>query len=834
MTTDTFALLMDGSTVEIRPAGPRDADAVREMHAALSPENAYLRFFSLSKLNAEREAQRVCRAPGPDHAVLLAWLDGELAGVASYELIPMKGEGAGGGTAEIAFAVPDRWHGRGIATLLLEHLVSIARQRRVEVFTAEILTENRAMLAVFASAGLQVERSYADGDVRLTFPLPGDEASHRLDTYLDSVAARESHADVASLRHLLAPRSVAVIGAGGRGSPGREILHNIVTGGFGGQVYPVSPHTRCMEGLGCLPSVADLPEHVDLAVIAVPAGAVPGVAAECGRRGVRSLLVVTSGLGAAGADLLAICRRYGMRLAGPHAFGVAVPRAGLDATLGASFPLAGAAGVVVQSGGVGVSLLEHLSQLGIGVSSFAAVGDKYDVSSNDLLTWWEADGQTRLAVLYVESFGSPRKFARTARRVGQQMPVLTVIGGRSAAGQLAAAAHTAAAAIPLATQEGLFAQAGIVATRSLGELIEAAALLATQPLPAGHRVAIVSNAGGPAVLAADACADHGLRVAALSGATRHRLRRLLPDGATVTGPVDMTPAAGVDAFRSCLEQVAADDGVDAVLAVVVPTAFADLTGALRAVHLAKPLAVALLDQVATVQVMPSCGGKPAPADGGEPGAAQVPWGIPSYAFPEAAACALGHAARYRDWRDREQGEVPEFGDVRGEEARALVEAFLAEHPAGGWLPAADTGDLLSCYGIGLAGQRPAGVEVRVRVTQEPVFGPVVTFGSGGNTAGVPGEDAARLTPLTDTDAASLIHASQAAPLLLGEQDGPAVDTTALADVLLRVSRLADDLPEVAELDLNPVIARPDGATAAAAHIRVSHAHPQDPFLRQLR
>ncbi|HEV2451016.1 MAG TPA: GNAT family N-acetyltransferase, partial [Streptosporangiaceae bacterium] len=450
MTTATFALLIDGSTIEIRPATPEDFEAVRAMHAALSPENAYLRFFSLSPLNADREARRVCRAPGPDHAALLAWLGDELAGVASYEPIP------GPAVAEIAFAVPDHLHGRGIATLLLEHLVSIARQRGLRAFTAETLTENTAMLAVFANAGLPVQRKFADGDMQLTFPLPCDEADQRLDRYLDAVAARESRADVASLCHLLRPGSIAVIGASRRrGSPGREILHNIVTGGFAGPVYPVNPRGRSMEGLHCLPSVADLPEHVDMAVIAVPAPAVPAVADACGRRGVRSLVVITSGLGAEGADLLAICRRYGMRLVGPNCFGIAVPGLGLDATFGADRPLPGRAGLVVQSGGVGVSFLAHLSRLGIGVSSFVSAGDKYDVSSNDLLTWWEQDGQTALAVLYVESFGSPRKFARTARRVGQMMPVLTVVSGRSVAGQRAAASHTAAAGTPLATQEAL-------------------------------------------------------------------------------------------------------------------------------------------------------------------------------------------------------------------------------------------------------------------------------------------------------------------------------------------------------------------------------------------
>jgi predicted CoA-binding protein/GNAT superfamily N-acetyltransferase len=390
----TYALLTDGSTVEIRLAGPGDAEAVRAMHAAMSPENLYLRFFSMSLYNAEREAQRVSREPEPGAAALLAWLGGRLVGVASYE--PTKRPGI----AEVAFAVPDDMHGKGIATLLLEHLVSVARQRGVRAFTAAALAENRPMLTVFADAGLPVQRQMADGVVELTFPVPAGDADRSLDGYLDSVAARESRADVASLRHLLRPASVAVIGASRRrGTMGREILRNVVTGGFSGEVYPVNPRAGSLEGLPCVASAAGLPQQVDVAVIAVPAAEVTGVAAQCGQRGVRSLVVITSGLGAEGAELLAICRRYGMRLVGPNCFGIAVPPLGLDATFGAEHPRPGTAGVVVQSGGVGVSLLGHLSQLGIGVSSFASVGDKYDVSSNDLLTWWEQDGQTKLAVL---------------------------------------------------------------------------------------------------------------------------------------------------------------------------------------------------------------------------------------------------------------------------------------------------------------------------------------------------------------------------------------------------------------------------------------------------
>ena len=362
-----------------------------------------------------------------------------------------------------------------------------------------------------------------------------------------------------------------------------------------------------MEGLRCLPSVADLPEHVDLAVIAVPAGGRRrGRGASAGAAASGRWWSITSGLGAQGADLLAICRRYGMRLVGPNCFGVAVPgaRPGRDVRRRATRRRA-AAGLVVQSGGIGISLLAHLSQLGIGVSSFASVGDKYDVSSNDLLTWWEQDRRTKLAVLYVESFGSPRKFARTARRVGQRMPVLTVLGGRSARGQRAAASHTAAAATPLVTQEALFAQAGIIAVPSLGELVEAAALLASQPLPAGNRIAIVSNAGGAGVLAADACGDNGLRVRGpLRQPPSAGCAALLPPGAAVAGPVDTTAAVEPDAFRACLEEVAADDGVDAVLVVTVPTAIADLSQALRTAQVHKPLAAAVLDQPEDVRIQP--------------------------------------------------------------------------------------------------------------------------------------------------------------------------------------------------------------------------------------
>ena len=524
-----------------------------------------------------------------------------------------------------------------------------------------------------------------------------------------------------------------------------------------------------------------------------------------------------------------------MRLVGPDCFGVAVPSLGLDATFAASRPRPGVAGVMSQSGGIGVALASQLSRLGIGISSFASVGSKLDVSGNDMLMWWEHDDVTRLAVLYLESFGNPRKFARTARRVGVKMPVLTVRAGHSAADQ------------------ALFQQAGVIATGSFGELTETAALLATQPVPAGRTVAIVSNVGGAGLLAAGACAGLGLTVHQPHGLTRRRLRTLLPGG-IVTGPVDTTAAISAEAFRRTLELLAADDGVDAMIALVHPTgANGDLMTAIQDADIRVPLAAVALDQAEAVRLMPR------PASSGADGQ------IPVYDIPQAAAGALAHAARYGAWRAEPRGQVPSFPDLRAADARALVTGFLHREPGGGWLPPDKTADLLHCYGIWLVDAEPAdsedeavraaaavsgpvvlkaeaqglppetGVnaveldlhtEVRIGVTDDRVFGPLVTFG--------PSDHPARLTPLTDTDADALICSVRAAPRLLGQRGAPATDLETLRELLLRVSRLADDLPEVTELDLSPVIARPHAVFAMDARIKVTPCPPQDPFLRRLR
>ena len=883
-----YALLTDGTTIEIRPARPEDFDAVRDMHAKMSPGNLYLRFFGVSSVAAEQEARRICREPAPDHAALLAVLGGEVVGCGGYEVV-----GDGSRSAEVAMAVADDMHNRGVGTLLLEHLISLARGQRLHAFTAETLVENALMMQVFADAGLRAQRALADGVYDLTFPLPADEADAALGTYRDAVAERERSANVASLRRVLTPASVAVIGASRRpGSAGRTILQNITAGNFPGPVYAVNPGVAELDGVISVPSAAALPWEVDLAVVAVPADAVPGIAERCGQRGVKALVVITAGLdGAARMELLGICRRHGMRLVGPASFGVANTTMSLDATLAARHPMPGSAGLALQSGGVGVVLLEHLSRLGVGISSFVSLGDKDDVSGNDMLLWCESDTATKLAVLYLESFGNPRKFARTARRVGRAKPVLTVNVGRSAAGRRLAAARNAAAEAPLLTRQALLEQAGVIAAANLGELLDAAALLASQPVPLGHRVAVVSNTRGGGMLAADAFADAGLRVASLAGHTQRALRDLLPAGAAVAGPVGTTTAIAPGIFRQCLELAGADPGVNAVLALTVTTATGNLVPEVCAARPQVPIAATVMDQVEAVRLLRS-------PNEDDPA-------VPAYAYPESAARALGHAARYGTWQATPPGRVPDLEGLRQDRARELIADLLADTPPGGWLPPDPAVELLGCYGVplvdcitvttedtavaaaarfggpvalkadvpGLVRRRDAsavlldlqgadevrrgfrslhetfgdrlaavivqpmitgGVKVMISVLQEQALGPLVLFGLGGAAAYALADRAARLAPLTDSDADDLIHSIRATPLLLGRPGAPAADIAALRDMLLRISRLADDLPQVAELHLSPVVARPDGAQAVDGRIRIQAAEPADTYLRRLQ
>ncbi|MEV7186389.1 bifunctional GNAT family N-acetyltransferase/acetate--CoA ligase family protein [Kitasatospora sp. NPDC093102] len=887
------ALLADGTTMQLRPLGPDDHRAVLDLHAAgMSEESRRMRFFGLSRNAPQQAADRLCGPPRTGLLALGAWAGEELIGEADCELLDEPPE-----TAELALSVADHWHRRGVATLLLEHLVHAGRAAGLRFFEADTLGGNHAVHQVFADLGLPVERRYAQGEVRVRVPL--DEGDER---YRSAVDERGRRADVASLAALLRPASVAVVGASRRsGSVGRTVLGKIRRGGFAGAVWAVNPHAREIDGRPAYPSVRALPGVPDLAVLAVPAGAVPAVAEECGAAGVRALVVLTSGLGAQEAGgLMRACRRHSMRVVGPNSLGMAQtdPAVRLDAEFGGAFPRPGTAGVAVQSGGVGIALLSRLAWLGIGVSSFVSLGDKYDVSGNDLLQWWEADGRTDLALLHLESFGNPRAFARTARRVTRNIPVLTVDAGRSTAGRRGAASHTAAAATPTVTREALFRQAGITATRSIDELVEAAALLHAQPLP-GPRgaVAVMSNAGGIGILAADACAEAGLELPELPA----ELGKLLPPGASVRNPVDTTAAAGATELTFFLRALEREEAVDAILVCLVPTALgatsaqdpvrALLEGPARR---RVPIAAVLLDQQVPVRYR-TC------ADGGV---------LPAYSDTLAAARALGHA---RD-RARRLAEAPSAPagapDCDRRTARSLIDGHLTAHPDGGWLDPLSTADLLEAYGLPLTtsvwardehmasvaagglrllgheqkvalkaywpGQvhksvlgavrtglgteaevRSAyrefterfgaelagavvqpmaapGVELLAGVVQDRVFGPLVVVGAGGTAADVLADRSARLAPLSERDLTTMIAELRSAPLLLGNGGAPAVDLAALRSVLARLSCLADDFAELAEAELNPVILRPDGALCVDARVRLERRPSFDPYLRRLR
>ncbi|MFD5319227.1 GNAT family N-acetyltransferase [Streptomyces sp. NPDC127098] len=884
------ALLSDGTTVEVRPARPEDHAEVARLYREMSPESVRSRFFAAGAGLGERAARRVRDAAGTGYLALLALAGARVVGIAEYERSPRDPT-----TADMAVAVGEGWHRRGVGTLLLEHLAHAARAAGVTSFTADALADNQQVLKVFADLGLPVSRRFEGGEVRCAVRLDmGDER------YLRAVDERDRRADAASLRWVLRPGCVAVVGAGRRGgSVGHEVLRNIRRGRYTGLLYAVNPHARFVEHVPAYPTVGALPRVPDLAVLAVPAPEVPRVAEECGAAGVRALVVLTAGLDAErGAALLAACRTHGMRLVGPNCLGVGNPEDAvrLDATFAPPGAVAGTAGVAVQSGGVGIALLRGLSRLGIGISSFVSLGDKYDVSGNDLLRWWEADGRTELAVLHLESFGNPRAFSRTARRVARRMPVLTVDAGRSPAGRRGAASHTAAAATPTMSRQALFAQAGVVATHSIGELLGVAALVHGQPLPGGPAVAVVSNAGGAGVLAADACQEAGLTVPEPPPELAEALLAGLPAGAGVANPVDVTPAVTEAQLASCVGRLAGHGAYDAVLVVLVPTALAtargeDLTRGLTAGP-AVPVTVAavLLDQVEPVRLLPARG-RP----------------LPAYADAPAAARALARAAAHARWRARPAGTVPELAGLDPARAAGLVESFLRGRPDGGWLDPPDCVALLDAYGIALgpsawvtgeaeaaaAADRLAGPDGRVAVkaygpglthksaqgavrldlvgeaavratfrdftarlgdrmggvlvqpmaapgteliagvTQDEVFGPLVLFGLGGTATEVLADHAARLAPLTDTDAHELIGAPRCAPLLLGRHGAPPVDLAGLEGLLLRLSRMAEDLPQLAEAELNPVVARPDGITALDVRIRLLPRRRHDPYPRRL-
>ena len=823
-------VLTDGGTVLVRPIRPDDRAALARFHDRLSPQSVYLRYFSPHPHLSEGELDYLTRLDYRLRMALVAVLGDEIIAVARYE-------GREGRTdAEVAFTVDDQHHGRGIGTVLLEWLAAAAREAGITEFFATTLWENQKMLGVFREAGFQTRSIVGGGEVNVRFPV-ADTTELAV-----AIAKREHKAEARSVGRLLAPRSIAVVGAGQSPSGlGHQVFRNLLAGGFQGPVYPVNPKSSHVGGVRAYPSVLDIPDDVDLTVIAVPADTVPQVIAQCAAKKVAGIVMISAGFADAGGEgaavereLIRLAHRQGMRVVGPNSMGVinTAPAVAMNATFAAVAARPGRVALCSHSGAVGVAALERSARLGPGISSFVSVGNKADVSSNDLLQYWEDDAGTDVILLYVESFGNPGKFHRIAQRVARRKPIVAVKSGRSRAAGREAPSGPAAAATPDRAVDALFRQTGVIRVDTMEQLFDTATVLAHQPLPAGGRVAIVGNSGGLAVLAADACEAAGLDVPELSAATQEALRACLPPAAGVRNPVDMMASADPVTYQAALRIVLADPDVDAVIAVSTPTGDAPVAGvaeALAELSAARPAKTLVANLVGSE---------------GIPEALRGEYAVPCFPFPETAAQALARAVSYAGWRRRPLGAVPTLDGIDIRAAHHRAAGFLAANPGGGWLEPGAAAEILAAFGLPLpppgtssteAAGAFAGVETIAGVVRDPAFGPLVLFGLGGVAAELLGDTALKVAPLTDQDAADLVRGLRSSPLLFGYRGAAPADTAALEDLLLRLSVLGQQLPELAELELNPVIAAPASVMAAAWRLRLappSHHPPAD--LRRLR
>ena len=866
-------ILRDGGTLRLRPPSTAEAEQVVDFFSRLSPESMWLRFHSA------RRVDRALVEPflDPDWAARGS-LAGFLANDAGQERIvalASYGRLKEPGTAEMAFAVTDEEQGRGIGTRLLEQLAVRAREAGFSRFVADVVAWNAAAVTVFTHAGFELVRELEGGELELRFPLAETPALSK------HVEQRDHIAVVASLRPFFEPSSVAVIGASRkRGSIGGELFRNLLEADFSGAAYPVNLRAEPVAGVRAYSSVEEIPELVDLAVICLPGEHVLEAAAAALRHGVRALCVISAGFAETGHDglvrqerLLALVRLHGARLVGPNCLGIAVPALGLNATFAPRSLPAGRIGFSSQSGALGLALLEKAGERGLGFSAFVSIGNKADVSSNDLLEWWEDDPNTDLVLLYLESFGNPRTFARVARRLACRKPILALKAGSTAAGSKAARSHTAALAGSDAAVDALFRQAGVLRVRTLEELLDAAALLSHAPLPRGRRVGVVTNAGGLGILCADACEAAGLTLPELAPETRERLASLVPSESSLGNPVDLLGSATAATYEAVLPHVLADPNVDALVAIFVPpvvTGADEVAAAIRrSAGGAKPV----------IAVIVSADGVPQTLRGADSPVVALP-------FPESAARALAVAAARTEWLERPEGTMPPVTGIDLEASRRVVDEALAAADDV-WLEPAAARELLAAYGIPLVAERSAatvdeavaaarevgfpavvktavagvhkterggvavdlrdeeqvraaaerigppfvvqpflhGTEVLAGAFQDPVFGPLVAFGPGGVLAELIGQASFRLAPLTDVDAEELVQSGKAGQLVRGFRGAPPADAGALADLVLRLGRLADDVPELAELDLNPVLAQTSGCVAVDARVRLRSGGP---------
>ncbi len=826
-------VLADGATVHMRAMRLGDEARLAEMYERLSADSVYYRFFSpVPRTTATTLEMNGLGNEG--HVARVALLSDEIMAAARYDVV-------GPGVAEVAFVVADEHQGRGVGTLLLEHLAVIARTQGIHTFAADTLPNNAKMLGLFAAAGWERDCRFESGTVKTQFSIAPTLASTA------AIADREHLAEAASMARLFSPRSVAVIGASRDPAKiGNAVLSNLLADGFAGNVYPVNPHSEQIAGVPAYASLADIPGPVDLAVVVRSAEHVLGIVDECARKHVHALVILSAGFaeaGDAGAELqravVTKARANGMRVVGPNCLGVAntSPAVRLNATFAPTPPLAGNVAFLSQSGGLGTELLTQAAARGIGISEFISVGNKSDVSGNDLLQYWDDDPRTDVILLHLESFGNPRKFARIARRVSRHKPIVAVKSGRTHAGSRAASTHTAALATSDVAVDALFRQAGVIRVDTLEDLFDTAQLLASQPLPAGPRVAIVSNAGGPGILAADACVGAGLRVEGLSSPTREALRHAVTTPLSVGNPIDLGVGASDVDFARTIPIVLADDAVDAVILVYAPPVMTDAPSVARAV-------AAAVHATASAKPVVACFlGRPEVADDlrGRDGRRT----IPAFAFPESAARALGRAAELSEWRARPVGTLPELEGVDIDAVRTLIESRLRESTnAELWLGVADIQAVLRELGISTLAERrdldagyapPPGLDVIVGITQDPLFGPLLLFGLGGVTGELVGDRSLRILPVTDEDARDLVRSLRTSPLLFGYRDTPALDVAALEDLILRIARLAQDVPEITEMDLNPITVHEHGVVVGDAKVRVAPApRVMPPELRRMR
>ncbi|GAB2672458.1 bifunctional GNAT family N-acetyltransferase/acetate--CoA ligase family protein [Gordonia jinhuaensis] len=856
-------LASDGGVVHLRPITPDDADGLLRFHSRLSERTRYMRYFGPYPTIPPRDLARMTTVDHHDRVALVAVLGGEIIAVGVYESLKAEGKAT---TAEVAFVVADEHQGRGLGPILLEHLAGAAAENGFERFTADVLAENPYMVGVFRDAGYQLSRSFDGSTVNVEFTIDPTEA------LLTVRNARERASEARSVTNMLRPTSVAVIGASTDPKKvGNALLANIVEHGFTGPVYPVNAEARAVRGIRAYPTVRDIPDPVDLAVVAVPAGTMDEVLADCLHKGVKTLLVISSGFGESGASgmeserrLVKSVREHGMRLVGPNALGVANndPSVALNATLAPHVPGRGRIGFFCQSGALGIAILDAAARRQLGLSTFVSAGNRADLSGNDMLQYWDSDETTDVVLLYLESFGNPRKFYRLARDVARHKPIVAVKLGREALPPTQAAHDST---LDDESARAILAEAGVIQVRSIEELFDTAMVFAYQPLPAGRRVRVVGNSTVLASLAMGEAAGFGL---------------------TNAGQVDLGPGAGADQFRTALAEALADDDVDAVIVVFVPpvaVAPDEYAQALMAASqgATKPVVTTFLAVTGIAPGLTVRDTDGAPARGS----------LPSYSGPERAAAALGRSWRYAEWLARPESPIVRPSGIDAERAREYVREAISGATPGRSITLDDIGSspVLASYGIEvtpfrevttaaaavdaaialgfpvavkakspywrgrldregarldlsdttsvaaafteltlLTGDRtmqvqqmaPKGVGTAVRVRDDPSFGSLISLGLAGVTFDVLGDRAYRGTPLTESEAWRLVNAPRSAPLLAGYRGQPPVDRAALVDLLIRVSTLVDDIPEVRGVVLDPVLVSTAGAAVLNASIRL--------------